>query len=166
MTAATRRGGDERGEVGAGVEDAGGEGALFGGEPLGGGLDGGGKVAGFAETEADAGDVEAKDGGDEGVRDRRQAPDQDGEGVAGFGAEPVDKAAGGEQTDAVGDLEEDDDVSEVVIEDGLMEAVGGGIPAHERHGVKDRLDEREDRTIHVVDGGGEEEQAADEPADV
>ena len=63
-------GGDENGcdecrGVGAGVEEAGGEGAFLGGEPFGGGLDGGGEVAGFAETEEDAGDAEADDARDE-----------------------------------------------------------------------------------------------------
>ncbi len=41
-------GSDEGGGVGSGVEEADGLGALFGGEPLGDGLDGGGEVAGFS----------------------------------------------------------------------------------------------------------------------
>ena len=32
--------------------------------------------------------------------------------------------------------------------------------------MQQRLDEGEDRAVHVVDGGGGEEQGADEPADV
>ena len=141
--------------VGAGVEEAGGEGALFGGEPLGGGLDGGGEVAGLAEAEQDAGDAEADDGDDEGVAHGGQRPDADGEGVADLGAELVDDAAGDEEADAVGDLEADDDVAVVVVEDGLVGGVDGGVPAHEGQVVEQRLDEREDRAVHVVDGGGE-----------
>ena len=53
-------------------------------------------------------------------------PDDDGEGVAGLGAELVDDAAGEEEADAVGDLEADEDVAVVVVEDGLVELVGGG----------------------------------------
>ena len=32
--------------------------------------------------------------------------------------------------------------------------------------MQERLDEREDLAVHVVDSGGEEEQEADEPAGV
>ena len=46
-----------------------------------------------------------------------------------------------------------------------MGVVEAGNPAHEGQ-VEERLDEREDRAVHVVDGGGEEEQEADDPADV
>ena len=95
-----------------------------------------------------------------------ERPDADGEGVAGLGAELVDDAAGEEEADAVGDLEADEDVAEVVVEDGLVELVGGEVPAHEGDVVEQRLDEGEDRAVHVVDGGREEEQDADEPADV
>ncbi len=134
-------GGDEGGGVGAGVEEADGLGALLGGEPLGDGLDGGGEVAGFAEAEEDAGDAEAGDGGDERVAHGGERPDADGEGVAGLGAELVDHAAGEEEADAVGDLEEDEDVAEVVVEDGLVELVGVEVPAHEGDVVEQRLDE-------------------------
>ena len=125
-------GGDEGGGVGAGVEEAGGEGTLFGGEPLGGGLDGGGEVAGFAEAEKEAGDAEAEDAADERVAHGGSGPDADGEGVADLGAQAVDDAAGEEVADAVGDLEDDDDVAEVVIEDRLVELVRREVPAHER----------------------------------
>ena len=91
---------------------------------------------------------------------------QDGDGVAGLGAEPVDDAAGEEEADAVGDLEADDDVAVVVVEDGLVELVGEEVPTHEGDVVQERLDEGEDRAVHVVDGGRGEEQGADEPADI
>ncbi len=95
-----------------------------------------------------------------------ERPDADGEGVAGLGAELVDDAAGEEEAEAVGDLEVDEDVAEVVIEDGLMELVGVVIPAHEGSVVEERLDVAEDVAVHVVDGGREEEKEADEPSDV
>ncbi len=156
---------DEGGGVGAGVEEAGGEGALFGGEPLGGGLDGGGEVSGFAETEEDAGDAEADDAADERVADGGACPDEDGDGVSGLGAELVDDAAGEEEADAVGDLEADEDAAVVDVVDGLVGGVDAGNPAHEVE-VKERLDEREDRAVHIVDGRREEEKEADEPANI
>src|SRR6266436_4149415 len=38
-------------------------------------------------------------------------------------------------------------------------------PAHEIE-VEERLDEREDRAVHVVDGGSEEEKTADGPSNI
>ena len=99
------------------------------------------------------------------MADRGATPDQDGEGVAGFGAELIDDAAGEEEADAVGDLEADEDAAEVDVVSGLMSGVEARNPAHEVE-VEERLDERKDRAVHVVDGGGEEQKSADDPADV
>ncbi|MCU1224573.1 MAG: hypothetical protein JWQ42_2666 [Edaphobacter sp.] len=156
--------GDEGGGVGAGVEDAGGESTLFGGEPLRGGLDGGGEVSGLTEAEQGAGDAEADDTADESVRHRSERPDGDGDGVTELGAELVDDAAGREETDSVGDLEADDDVAVVVVEDVLVDGVLGEVPAHEGEVVEERLDQREDGAVHVVNGGRGEEESADEPS--
>ncbi len=156
-------GSDEEAGIGAGVEEAGGEGTLFGGEPLGGGLDGGGEVAGLAEAEEDAGDAEAGDTGDQRVAEGSQAPNEDGQGVTGLGAELIDDAAGEEEADAVGDLEGLDDVAVVEVIGDLEFGVEIGDPTHEGK-MELRLDEREDRAVHVIDGGGEKEQEADEPA--
>jgi len=46
-----------------------------------------------------------------------------------------------------------------------MGGVDAGNPSHEVE-VEERLDQREDRAVHVVDGGGEKEESADGPADV
>ncbi len=54
----------------------------------------------------------------------------------------------------------------VVVEDDLVGGVFGGVPSHEREVMEEGLDEGEDRAVHVVDGGGGEEEGADEPADV
>jgi len=97
---------------------------------------------------------------------RRDRPDCDGEGVADFGAKLVDEATGGEEADTVGNLKTDDDVAVVVVEDDLLGGVFGEVPAHEGKVVKEGLDEREDRAIHVIDGGSGEEKGADKPADV
>ena len=160
------RRGDEGGGVGSGVEETGSQGALIRGEPFGGGFDRGGEVAGFSDAQHEACDTEPRDGEDEGVAHRGERPDADGEGIAQLCAELVDEAPGGEQAYAISDLETDDDVSEVVVEDGLMSVVAGEVPSHEGKVVKRRFDEREDRAVHVVDGGSEEEETADQPADV
>ena len=55
---------------------------------------------------------------------RRERPDADGEGVAGLGADLIDDAAYEEEADTVGELETDEDVAEVIVEDGLVELVG------------------------------------------
>jgi hypothetical protein len=158
-------GGDEGGGVGARVEEAGGEGALLGGEPFGGGFDGCGEVAGFAEAEQSAADHEADDAADERGADGGTCPDEDGESVAGLGAEFVDDAAGEEEAYAVGDLKGDEDAPVVDVVGDLVCVIKAGNPAHERQ-VEERLDEREDRAVHVVDGGGEEEKTADGPSNI
>ena len=156
---------DEGGRVGAGVEQAGGQGALFGGKPFGGGFDRSGEVAGLTEAKQSAADHEADNAGDQRSADRGASPDQDRDGVTSLGAEPVDDAAGEEKADAVGDLEGNQDAAVVDVVDGLMGVVEARDPAHEGK-VEERLDEREDRAVHVVDGGGKEEQEAYSPADV
>ncbi len=156
---------DEGGGVGAGVEEAGGEGSFFRGEPLGSGLDGGGEVSGFAEAEEDAGDAEADYAADERVADGGASPDENGEGIAGLGAEPVDDATGEEEADAVGDLKADQDAAVINVVDSLMSGVDAGDPAHEAE-VQERLDEREDRAVHVIDGRGKKEKKADKPPDI
>ena len=94
------------------------------------------------------------------------SPDEDREGVSGFGAELIDDAAGEDETEAVGELEDDDDVAEVVIEGRLMELVSVKIPTHEGDVVKEWLDECEDRAVHVIDGGCEKEEKANKPSDI
>src|SRR6202044_3672897 len=73
---------------------------------------------------------------------------------------------GSEQADAVGDLETDDDIAVVVVEDVLVRDGVVEVPTHEGKVVEQRLDQREDRAVHVVDGGCGEEKRADKPADV
>ena len=156
---------DEGGGVGTRVEETRCEGTLFGGEPFGGGLNGRGEVAGFAEAEEGATDHEADDAADERSADGGASPDEDGEGIAGLGSEFVDDAAGEEEADAVSDLEGDENSAVVDVVGGLVGVIESGNPAHEVE-VKERLDEREDRAVHVVDSGSEEEKTADGPSKV
>ena len=97
------------------------------------------------------------------MRHGAEGPEEDGEGVAGLGAEAIDKAAGEEEAEAVADLKGDENVAEVVVEAGLVGRWGGVVPAHEREVVQHGLDEREHRAVHVVDRGGEEEEGTHEP---
>ena len=62
---------DQRADVGAGVEDAGGEGPLLAREPLGDGLDRRREIAGLTEAEEEAGEGEA--GGGAAERDEGDA---------------------------------------------------------------------------------------------
>jgi len=52
----------------------------------------------------------------------------------------------------------------VVVEDKLVGVVESGIPSHKGKRMEEWLDDREHRAIHVIDGGGEAEQATREPA--
>ena len=121
-------GNDERRENGsdicAGVEDAGGQRALALRKPLGDGLDGGGKVSGFAEAEEEARDAEFEGGIGQRVAHRGEAPDAHDDDVADARADLVDDAAGDEQTDGVGDLEGVDDVAVIDLgqADGVLRA--------------------------------------------
>jgi len=85
------------------------------------------------------------------VADGGASPDEDGDGVSGLGAELVNDASGEEEADAIGDLEVDEDATEVDVVGGLVSSVDAGDPAHEAE-VQERLDEGEDRAIHIVDG--------------
>ncbi len=145
------RGSEERADVGAGIEECGGEGAFLAREPLRDGLDGGGEVAAFAEAEGDAGDAKAGDGAHEGVSGGGKAPRGDGDGVADLGAVAVDEPAEGEVAEGVGTLEERVDPAELLV--GPVEFL-----------VEDGLQQRQDLPVHVVDARSGEEQAADEPA--
>ena len=146
-----------------------GQGALFRGEPLGGGFDGGGgKLPDSRRGRGRRGRCRNPgDAGDEEWLMEAHPHDEDGEGVALFGAELVDNAAGEEETYSVSDLEEDEDAAEVDVVGGppMVGVVETGDPTHEGK-MEQGLDEREDRAVHVVDGGRKEEEEADEPADV
>src|SRR5258707_2289677 len=67
---------DDGADAGAGVEDAGGEGALLFGEPLGDGLDAGGEDARFAQAQWEAGGCETDEGACGGVGHRGEGPER------------------------------------------------------------------------------------------
>ena len=143
---------DESSEVGAAIEDSGGKGSFFAGEPVGGGFEGGGEVGGLAEPEAEADYLELKRGSGEGVEHGSNAPDDDGQGVAEAGAEVVDQAARDGHHQRVGDLEGGDDGPVVVLIPAEFLFEGG-------------LEDAKNLAVQIVYGGGEEEQAAHGPAD-
>ena len=147
------RGRDHRADVGPGVEDAGGERPLFLREPLRHRLDGGREVGGLAEAQGEAGDPEAQGRARRGVEHGGDAPEGDREGEAEAGAHPVEQAARHQQPEGVGGLEGGHDIAvlDLAPADAALE-VGGEDPQH--------------LPVDVVDGGGEEEQGADRPAEV
>ena len=85
------------------------------------------------------------------VRDRGDAPQDDGDRVAAPHADAVHDRAGGEQADRVGELEGEDDRGVV--------ALGPSELALQR-----ALEDADDLAIDVVDGRREEQQRADHPA--
>ena len=145
--------GEDCADVGAGVEYSGGGGALFLGEPFGDGFDGGGEIAGLTETEAESCDAEAEGRASEGSAETCEGPDGEGDGVSDAGADLVDEASHEDEAEGVGEGEAGVDEAELIIApaDGFLEVA-----------CKDA----EDGAIDVVDGGGVEEEAADDPAEV
>ncbi len=161
----------ERADVGSGVEEAGSKRALAFRKPFGHDLDCGGKVTRFAEAECEsrndeAGDRrrvrqagECEDGcrrsseePDAGVRHRGKAPDDDGDRESLARTKSVDDPAGDEQADAVGELKREHDVAVVDLRPAELT-------------LQRRLQDADHLAIDVVDGGGEEEKRADDPAE-
>ena len=163
----------QRADVGAGIENAGRERALLLREPLGDGLDRGGKVARFAETEDEPRECKARrrarqqhdrrridkdrrqpqPGEPVGNRmeDRADAPQDDGEDEAEAGAQLVHHPAGDQQTNRVGELEGEDDGRVIAL-------------APRKQLLQIRLQDRDDLPVDVVDRRRREEQGADDPA--
>ena len=161
---------DQRADVRAGVEDAGGERALALREPLGHDLDRRREIAGLAQAERkprgdESGDRSAVGEADQprgarprrpehaglGVRHRREAPDDDDQREAEARAEPIHQPAGDQQPDGIGELEREHDVG--VVDLG---------PAELR--LQRRLEDADHLPVDVVDRRGDEQQAADVPA--
>ena len=142
---------DDGGDVGAGVEQAGGVGALALREPQRHGLHRGREVAALAQAQGDAGDEEAAHAAHQRVPQGGDAPGDDRHGVSDLAAEAVDEPPEEQQADRVGPLEH-----------GVHVAVLGVGPA--QLDVQDRLQQRQDLAVDVVDGGRQEQQEADPPA--
>ncbi len=146
-------GGEDGADVRAGVEDSGRGGALFLWEPFGDGFDGGGEIAGLAETEAEACDAEAEGGAGERGAEACEGPECKGDGVTDAGADLVDEASHEDESEGVGEGEAGVDKAELVVApaDGFLEVAG---------------EDAEDGAVDVIDGGGVEEEAADDPAEI
>lgn len=170
---------DQSADVGAGVENARGQRALLLREPLGDSLDRCGKVAGFTNTQSKTRQRKARrragqhDDGESCGRievERRQfqpgkpvrgsvsyrgkAPQNDGEREADPCADFVHHPAREEQADGVGELETENNsrVNALVLPLKLF---------HEC-----RLQNADDLAVDVIDGGGKEQQRANDPAKV
>ena len=85
--------------------------------------------------------------GDERVAHGGDAPDEDGDSVAGLGAELVDDAAGEEEADAVGDLEADDDAAEVDVVAGWWAASTPGIQPMKVRWSSGSISEKTERSM-------------------
>ena len=87
----------------------------------------------------------------QGVGHRRQAPEQDRQGVTEPDAQAVDEPAGARVADGIGDLEGEDDVAVVdLVPAELLGQIG--------------LENADHLAVDVVEGRGEEQQGTDAPA--
>ncbi len=87
------------------------------------------------------------------MRRSRKAPGRNGERIADLRPEPIDEPAEQQNTDRIGSLKGGVDQAELFI-------------APSELAVGKLLDQRENLAIDIVDGGGKEEQRADDPTDV
>ena len=146
----TRERRDDGPDARPGVEEAGRQGALRAGEPLGHRFHGGGEVARLAQPQGGAGDAEPEGGAREGVTDGGEAPEGQRGGVAQPRPDAINQAARRHQADGVGRLEGHDDVAVVHF-----------APPQPLRQL--RLQDADDLPVQIVDGRGEEEQRADPP---
>src|SRR5579883_605308 len=91
-------------DIRAGIEDAGGEGALAFREPFRDRFDGRRKVSRFAQAEKEPGEAESGDGANQGVAHGGEAPKAGGGGVAQAGSGAVNEAASEQKADGIGSL--------------------------------------------------------------
>ena len=144
------RGRQDRTHVRPRVEHGGGQGAFPAREPMGDRFDGGRKVSSLTEPERDACREKAADTTHQCVAHRRQAPRRDRQGVARARAEAVDERAEAEQSHRVGGLKGRIDLPELLV-------------APAQLGIENRLEQRQDLAVDVIDGGREKEQRANRP---
>src|ERR1700722_14856844 len=142
--------GKDGAQVGAGVEYSGGQRALLARKPLCDGLEGGGKVSGFAKSKKEACDSKTQWSTGQRMRCRGNAPEGHHDGITDACADPVNHSSCDQQSHGVRNLECGDDV-----------AVLGLSPAD---GVLQRRGQNaEHLAVHVVDRRGVKQQGADGP---
>ncbi|MCY1173032.1 hypothetical protein D9M73_131810 [compost metagenome] len=141
---------EHRADVGPGIENTGGYGALAGREPQARGFHAGRVVGRFGQAEDEAADHEADRRSGQAVGAGGQAPEQHRAEEHALDADPVDQAALQHETNGVTDLEPEVDVGVVhrrpahfLGQDGLHDAEGGA--------------------VDVVQGGGEKHQRQHAP---
>ena len=140
-----------RADIAAAIEDTGSQRSITHRKPSGDRLDAGREVAAFAEAEHDAGDDEAGDGGDHAVRGGSKAPQDRRGGKAEADADLVGEPPHSSVANCIGNRKEEDDVAEIGFAE--MQVV-----------LDRRLKHAEDVTVHIVDGGDDEQKCADNPA--
>ena len=170
-------GGDDDPHVAAAIEDAGGKGPLPLGVPLADGLDRGGEIAPFGQSQGEPGQAESGDRkhgrrhrpdqasgqrrfeprqaaidqrADQPMRHRGQAPNRDGQGQTRTHADAVHEPPHDQVADGIGQRERIDD--RAVVGRRPMELV-----------AQIRAQDAEDLAIDVAHRRGEEQQAANHP---
>src|SRR5579883_1766199 len=143
---------DHRADAGAGVEDAGGEGAFFFRKPFGDTLDAGGEYAGLEETESGARGHEGGERAGGGVSHGGGAPENHGDAVADARPDAVNQRAHAEHTRGVSELEETDEIA--VVDFAPSESV-----------LQGAFEDAENLAIHVIFCDAEEQQRTDNPTE-
>ena len=143
--------GDGR-HVGAGVNEAEGEGALAAREPFGADLGGAGERGRLSDTEGGAIGREGKRPGAERGKHGARRPRDEREPVAEARADAIEKSSRENLPDGVGDGKRGPDVAVLGIGNGEL-------------GLEVRRENGENEAIDVVDGDGEEEKREDDPAE-
>src|SRR5216684_3490081 len=120
---------DDGADAGAGVENAGGQGALLFGEPFGDGFDAGGEDAGFAETQRETRGRETDEGARSSMGHRGETPERHGQRVTCARTEAIDEASDEEHAGRIGHLEIGNEMAvldvvpaEVVLQSRLQDA--------------------------------------------
>ena len=127
------------------------------GKPLGDRLDGGGKIARFAHGKRAADEhVRRQQPSDEGIDDPEDRPEDERERQTQLGPDLINDPAHAEGHAGVKRREEGGQIGEV------------GVGPAETAGVLRRAEKflqiADDLPVHVIEGGGEEQQSADDPA--
>ncbi len=143
--------GDNGPDIGAGIEDAGGQRTLTAREPFGYRLERCRKIARFAKAQEKPRNRKPHHAGGQGMPHRRQAPEADRQRIAEPRAEAVDHRTAAQQTQRIRRLECGDDI-----------AVLDFVPTDLR--LQERRQHAQYLAIHIVDGGGGQQQGANPPA--
>ena len=149
--------GDHRAEIRAAVEYGRGQRALAFGKPFGNSFDGRGKVAGLADRKRAADHhMHHHQPPDKGIENTKDGPGDERKRQSELGADFVNEPAHQHRHAGVDSGEKGSQIGEV--------GVAPAETALFRRRAEKLLEEADNLPVQVIDGGGEEEQSADDPS--